>query len=349
MIRLKPLVAPFLKRIRPSPSLEREIIQPQETETIRPPSLLPEMLERVTATPIPSELQFHINAATACEVTHAPVVRWSYRDVLVYPSGYATWSTNDRNNSSKNLKEFMGPLVKVPKLRYCHDSFSCKYFGHWMSDALPKTLIESDDSPCWLPPNQDWQHANDYLDTFNLFHFDAHLVHAKEMVVYQDFAQGSHKRARYSQMRNTLRESFGNLDPTDRVYLRRGATGKRRLVSNEEELIDKLVACNWKIVDIEGANVSDLQRAICKAKVVVGMEGSHLNHAQFGLAAGCSLIILTPHDRFTTIHVGRAIAKQILTGIVVLLGDTTNGYHVDIDEIFRTIELTISNQSTTIQ
>jgi capsular polysaccharide biosynthesis protein len=165
------------------------------------------------------------------------------------------------------------------------------------------------------------------------------LVYADRLITYQDHGQGSHKQARYAQIRDRLHARFGGGDATGCVYLCRGRTGATRLIVNEAALIDDLVARNWQILDIASASVAQLQRALCRARVVVSIDGSHLAHAHLALRPGALMVVLMPHDRFTSIHLGYCRAHGVIPAMVVLLGAQGGGYQVNLDELLRTIDL----------
>jgi len=343
MDRLKPLVAPVTRRILRSVKPEIDILQPEEIESVRPPALLPEMLDRVTDTDEHSTLTYHLDVARSTVVTHAQVLRCTYRSALVRRNGFATWRHNERYSEGQCLGELIGPVLRVPELRYCHSYVSWRYFGHWLTDSIPSALIDPDQGTLWMPPHPEWSDASDYLSVFDLPVPDAAVVHADRLTVYQDFGQGSHKRKRYSMIRDKLHAHFGDGHSGDVVYLKRGSTGVRREIANEEELVDRITARNWKVIDIADTNVADLQRALCRAHIVVSVDGSHIDHAHLSLRPGAVMVVLMPHDRFTTRQVGLCRAHDVSIGMVVLTGGQADGYFVDLEEVLRTIDLAESS------
>lgn len=339
LIRLNPLVAPIISRIIGSAKPETEVLQPKETEAVSPPFVLPGMLDRVTGTDEHSVLSHHLDAARATVATHAPVLRHTYRNALVRRTGFATWRYNERYGDKLTISELAGPILRVPELRYCHNYVSWRYFGHWLTDSIPSALIDPEQGALWMPPHPDWSDASDYLKVFNLSVNDAAVVHADQLTVYQDFGQGSHKRKRYTAIRNRLHSTFGSPGAKGCVYIRRGTTGVQRAIVNEAELIDQLTARNWQILDMATATVKELQQTLCRARIVVGMEGSHLTHAQLSLLPKSIMVILVPHDRFTTVHVGYCNAQRVSIGMVVLTGGQAQGYVVELDEVLKTVDL----------
>ena len=117
-------------------------MQGEETEAVQPPVLLPDMLARVTGTDEHSMLVEHLTAGRKTLVSHAPVLRFTYRNALVWRSGFATWRHSERYDRSRRLAELTGPIVEVPTLRYCHNYVTWRYFGHWLTDAIPSALID---------------------------------------------------------------------------------------------------------------------------------------------------------------------------------------------------------------
>lgn len=337
--RLLPLTAPAVRRVLGPDQPDQEVLQKEEIEAVRPPALLPGMLDRVTGTDELGDLSHHLGAATATYIRHAPVLRRIYRNALVRRDGYATLRTSERYGRALRIKELAGPLVRLSELRYCQSYVSWRFFGHWLTDSIPTSLIDPERGEAWIPSDPAWIHARGYRGSLGIPDLDAPLVLADQLVVYQDFGQGSSKRARYSIIRNKLHSVFGGTNAGDCVYIRRGTTGARRVIRNESELIDQFISRNWKVVDISATSVGELQRVLCGARVVVGMEGSHLAHAQVSLRRNSSLVAIVPHDRFTTLHVGYSNANRVKFGMVVANGSQAGGYHADIEEILRTIDL----------
>jgi hypothetical protein len=297
------------------------------------------MLDRVTAADEHSVLADQLERATSTAVKHSAVTRRTYRNAMVSRWGYTTRRTHQRWKRVPSLGEMFGPIVHTRELRYCYNKFVWQYFGHWIMDAIPTTLIDPERGSAWMPPDKTWHHAAAYIDLFALPLEIAPIVHADELVVYHDLGLGSHKRARFAVLREIVKSRYGAGDAGDCVYLRRGTTGTLRPIAEEERVIEHLSARNWKIVDVAEASVEEIQSALCRAQVVASMEGSHLYHAHLSLRSGGSLIILAPHDRFTTLHVFLARFNGLSPGMLVLDGSRDQGYHVDVDELFRTIDL----------
>ncbi|MFC3086335.1 glycosyltransferase 61 family protein [Tabrizicola soli] len=337
--RFLPLAAPVLRRVFGSATPDVEEVHPAETVAVRPPLALPGMLDRATGTVEGNDLSYYLDVAIATTCTHVPVRRHVYRNALVHPRGFACLCKSERYGNGIGLAELAAPISEEPTLRYCRNYVIQRYFGHWLTDALPSALIDPDRGALWLPPFSHSQHADDYLEAVNLHGVSHRLVHARELITYQDYGQGSHKRGRYEQLRQRLLARFGTDGRAKHVYIRRGRTGVPRWIADEDTLIEALLARNWTVLDVATASVADMQRVLLSAEAVVSIEGSQLDHAIMSLPAGSSMIVLQPCDRFLLRYVGMCQARDIATGFVVLEGSQAEGYRVDLDELLRTVDL----------
>ena len=212
MNRLKPFVAPVLRRLNVAPTPAVEVLHSEETEPVPPVALLPGMMDRVSATDEHSQLSVHLEAMRTPVAIHAPVLRRVYRNALVRRGGFATWCRNERYGDGL-VQGLAGPLVRVPELRYYHSYVSWRYFGHWLTDSIPTALIDAGQGALWMPPHPDWEDARAYLQALDLAPLEAPLVLAERLVVYQDFGQGSHKRQRFGDVRRRLHAAFGGGRP----------------------------------------------------------------------------------------------------------------------------------------
>lgn len=337
--RIFPLVAPVLRRVLGSSSPEIEVLQPAETEAVTPPACLPGMLDRAIATVEGNDLSHYLDVATETSVTHAAALRKIYRNAIVRRKVFATWRSNERIGPDRGLAELLGPITEVQTLRYCYDDVTRLYFGHWLTDAVSSALIDPNRGVLWMPPIPGSTHAQDYLDALDLQLAEGPVLHAREMIAYQDYGQGSHKRKRYDTINQRLLARFGGNDPSTSVFIKRGSTGVARAITNEDALIEALVARNWTILDIATASVARMQRVLLTASVVVSIEGSQIDHAILAMPKGAAMVILVPQDRFLLRFVGLCRARGIRSGFVVIEGRLFDGYRADLDEILRTVDL----------
>jgi capsular polysaccharide biosynthesis protein len=216
---------------------------------------------------------------------------------------------------------------------------SHQYFGHWLQDACSTALLRQEEASLLLDPRPDWPHAADYIAAFGFSPETSPIQIVERLTIYQDFGQGSSKRARYSEMRQRLSTAWPSEDSKKTaIYFRRGSTGVARMISNEEAMIEALAKSGFEICDLSDASVPDIYRRFKHARLVVSVDGSHLNHLYFTMPQGSRLVTLIPSDRFTMNQRGYAQAAGLRYSFLVMDKDST-GYRVKIPDLLRTLDL----------
>jgi capsular polysaccharide biosynthesis protein len=227
----------------------------------------------------------------------------------------------------------------MAKAAYCMTPLTHTYFGHWLLEGCPTALLARSDEAVCLDLRTDWAHAGEYLRAFSIRPQQNENVFVRELTLFQDYSQGSSKRARYAELRTRSATFYGQpLSVARPVYLRRGQSGQARCLSNEDQLIERLEQRGFLVLDASTSSAAELFRGIAAAPLVVGMEGSHLNHVHFSMAQGGSLLVLIPSDRFSLMHFDCSQAFGLHFAALVVERDGA-GYRVDMDELFRTMDL----------
>ena len=372
MQRLKPFVFSFASRVlgTSGPVIE-EVVQPEEFEPVEPPAMLPGSVERIVSADARSSHEEQVARITTRVMRHSPLVRLTYKDVLVAPDGYANWRSGVRFNEAFLADALWSPMSHVESLRYPITGVNRYYFGHWLMDGLSSCLIDPDEAGVLMLPDpasgvtdasrlgrlwnvvsgkarsrpsgsgraEGLSHTDQYRRIFGLDGVPGSLVRADRLITYRDSGQGSHKRARYARMRAMLRDFYPEAPARSAgVYIRRGTTGLIRQIENEDQICITLAAQGWTILDISKVTVDELFHHIHGTRIVAGLDGSHINHAILMLPDDGALMVLSPPDRFTSTHMDHARGCGLGTGHVVLEGQNGH-YRTSADEILRTAEM----------
>jgi capsular polysaccharide biosynthesis protein len=125
------------------------------------------------------------------------------------------------------------------------------------------------------------------------------------------------------------------------IYLRRGSTGIKRSVSNEDEIMTKLREYGFTIVDIGSDKIDDIVGKFMGAKIVISIEGGQLSHFVYSLPEDSALLVLQPFDRFRSMYRSWAACVGIRFGFVVGTG-LDGGYCFSVDEILKTADLLLN-------
>lgn len=215
-----------------------------------------------------------------------------------------------------------------------------KYFGHWLRDDATTYELAKNYGEIVTLPTPKWQDKNIYAELFEQ-NWNSHIYgKIDNLVVFQDYAQNTNKVKRYRKLRNKIRsKASASIDRSKCIYLRRGATGiNRRIVENEDVLIETLDEKGFTIVDVEKHSGSEIINQMMDANLVVTVEGSQQNHALTTLKNGGALVNITHPEIFTACPKDWADAIGFEFGFMV--GDKSDqGFTVNIDDLFRTIDL----------
>ncbi|WP_299592416.1 glycosyltransferase family 61 protein [uncultured Tateyamaria sp.] len=215
------------------------------------------------------------------------------------------------------------------------------YFGSYMRDELPLGLLPPEGAPCITVSTNTYEHEAGYRKILSLPR-PPRMAAARidELTVYSDYAQNSSKAARYRQLRQRLRDYFKDLStsaPTG-VYLKRGATGERRVVANEAVIEQLLSGMGFDIVEPAKLTADEIVKRLLDAPIIVGVEGSHLAHTMYTLADMGTLVVIQPPDRFALPY--KEFTDRLDLGFAFIVGHPAqDGFTVDPDDLKHILDL----------
>jgi hypothetical protein len=346
-------VTPYIRNLRRlfvgpgslrSSAFKEEHLCDAEKYTNHPAIYLPDQIARVTGVDINSTKEMEITSATSNSVTHAPTIAYHIKDAILFDGsvyhGSLRYKITDQNlfNDLTSKQQHLGIAALASS------GFGHRYFGHWLADDCVQYLLaETNGRPACVRRSVCWgNHHGTYERYFGQDWTPIDRARIDHLIVYQDFAQNSLKRLRYTVLRNRLRANFVCKEPRSLVYLRRGETGARRVIQNEGELIDVLTKHGFLITSVETDSLEELLGVLVNAKVVVTIEGSHATHCAFSVPDNSGLIILEPPDRFLAWHRGWSEAVGVRFGFVVG-APGERGYCFSTSEILETVDLMLKS------
>lgn len=345
MLRLDPYINASLRRFGRQVALRDAaasvtVLEPETPTTTSAAVALDGEFERVRALAPGSDMDRARALVHGGPGVKRPLVRYEFEDALVYPTGFSVGGGNFMRDMPLPHKDlFAGKVTTLPKAFSTHSPVSIRYFGHWIADSCPTALLKSDDDALLMTHRADWPHAQEYCRLFDLRPEPSGIYRVEKLTWMDDVGQGESRARRYEELRRRLRDKIASDKPVStHIYLRRGATGARRELGNENELVERLAANGFAIVDIENASVADIMRKCMNAEVCVTMDGSHQNHALFFLRKSGLLMIIQPADRFALTGLQRAPAFG-MQGSFVVADAAEGGYQLDPDRILRTLDL----------
>lgn len=215
-----------------------------------------------------------------------------------------------------------------------------EFFGLWLTDDCPAySLAAKEGTPLTCMPAGEYSHQLEYQTLWGMKPVRAQAAYLKEaVIVHDDWSYGKGKHARFADLRNRLLARLPHA-PHPGVFILRRDSGNSRIMRNELEVADYLrERRGFKVVDVTKHTATEILSASAGARVVAGVEGSHLINGLMVLNPGASLLALQPPNRFCGVIKKSADMEGIHYSFVV--GKPTDeGFEVDTQEIERTLDL----------
>jgi len=212
------------------------------------------------------------------------------------------------------------------------------FFGPYLMSELLLELLGEDPARNISMSTKPYEHEPGYRALLGLKRPPL-VTHAwvKELTIFSEPLQNGSKARRWRILRERLRAVVpGAANPY--VYLKRGATGERRVIDNEEDIERLLCDAGFDVVEPARLTAEEIVRRTLDARLVVSMEGSHLAHLVYTLGDGGTLLVFQPPDRFALPY--KEFTDCLGMRFAFLVGDkTAQGFRIAPDELARMLEL----------
>jgi hypothetical protein len=212
------------------------------------------------------------------------------------------------------------------------------FFGNFVLDTFPLEMIPPPGARRLRARTKPYGHVPGYRRLLDLPEpdFPDHACVGR-LTLYSDFAQNSFKEARYRALRARLRKNLPHPGATAGVFLRRGSDGERRQLVNEAALIDVLSTHGFDIIDLDRMDSAEIAHRALDARIVIGVEGSHLSHAIYTVADAGAFLVIQPPDRFALAYKEFTDRMGMDFGFVVAR-PAEGGFAVDLDDILMMLD-----------
>lgn len=215
------------------------------------------------------------------------------------------------------------------------------WWGHFLEDEIPLQML----SEKFAQPVAHNRHLyRDEICYREILKVESPIRYSvayfDNLLIIDEFAQNPNKTRRYKTIRDNLK--YNVKSGFDRIYLRRGETGARRVLINEDKIIALLEIEGYKVVDISSSSADEIMSFCMGASVVVSVEGSHLAPLLYSMRDFASLIILNPpnqvHTTVADIGVFCGLSSAMFICETTDTGDPSTEFYADPDELCRFID-----------
>jgi hypothetical protein len=312
-------------------------IAPGERRAVPPATMLPGMIERIRGTEFgpPEVVRRHL--VGGFETEEPPTRGYRFRDVdLIDGVLYAAGAQMHLRPRGRRM-----PLYRAPEafaFATLYESWvGNRWFGNWLTDdCLAYGLAAAHGRPVTTRPADG--HVPDYEARLGMAPTRVGDAHFAELALFDDHANNADRRARARAVRERLIAGRPVVEHPG-VFLVRGASGERRLLVNEMAIAERLEReRGFRVLDPSRADVPAIVEACAGARVVAGVEGSHLCHGQIVQPPGSTLLALMPPDR--VVSVLKMPSDRQGHGFAAVIGaDDAGGFRVSADEVLATLDL----------
>jgi hypothetical protein len=320
----------------------REILFPEEKVHFPPSIYVEGQLDKVTGAPAESTKDAEIAAITRLTGTNSATIAYRLKDVAFVDG--SVYVGNLRYFITENSRFGSGPydVHEFKDAALVSSFYGTKYFGHWLSDDCCANLLATElGRPALCLPIDSYFDADCYLSALGQLWAPVVRARIADLTVFADYSFNALRRARYQTLRKRVSARFSRNGRRSLVYLKRGKTGSRRVIQNEDIIIDILAKRGFIVVDPETTPVERIMEILVTARIVVSLEGSHIAHCLYCVPLDSGLLVLQPADRFALNHREWANCLGVKFGFVV--GDASEaGYLFCTQDILRTLDLIIT-------
>lgn len=336
-------VANACGRLRPeleAEAVERWTIAPPEKHYVPPACCLPGQIERISGVDFGSRDEVVHSLRGGFDALQPATMGYRLRSIdLVDGVLYGRAAARHLRQRRRRLPAYLRPSEVASGALY-ESWIGNRWFGNWLiDDCLSYRLAERHGVPMTTAPRQ-LGHVAQYERLLDVGPVHIDDVHFDELILFQDLAQNSDKQARADDLRDRLTTGLA-ADPHPGVFLLRGSHGQRRILRNEMALAETLNReRGFTVIDPMKSSVSELAQACAGARVVAGIEGSHLVHGLVAMPRDAILLAIQPPDRVLSV-LKMTTDRQGQTFAFVVGEGSVDGFTASRDEIDRTLDMAL--------
>lgn len=338
--KLLKLIHRFLKRKPGSLQdfcTQRWEICPSERQRTPAAIYLADDLDKVTAVMADTSWEQEMRRINGGEIEHAATVAYSISDCELLDGSLYKGAV--RQPLTKQPPPFFTSKIEqsIPNGVLASTFYGSLYFGHWLTDDLTMYLAAEALGTAIKPARKPYGHEPGYLNLLNIQPLNVTRAHFDNLILLNDFSQNSYKHQRYQDLRSRLQKSSTPVNDGGRIFIRRGQQGTARLLTNAGKIEQVLHAQGFKILDPEQSTVEQIVSTVLGARLVVGLEGSHMSHCFYTMAKNGGLCLLQPPFRFNNVLKNYTDCLGMSYGFVVGQ-ESGGGFTIDPNELLKVIE-----------
>ncbi|WP_294395102.1 glycosyltransferase family 61 protein [uncultured Sphingomonas sp.] len=299
---------------------------------------LPGEFDRVIQFQHETSPEHELSRVSAGDRRHGATTAYRLKDVLLadgriyYRGGY----TNFRQTDYRRV--LTGPMEHIMQAALTTSSVAERYFGHWLCDALlMEQLAAQRGLPALTFERRAWSHEPGYRAALGLDATKVRQATVGDLWLFDDVGLNDGMVERLQALRGRIAARRPAEGPSH-VFMRRGAMGTARVLTNQQAIEDALAQRGFTIIDPEQMAVDALIATLSHARTVVLVEGSAQSHVIHTMRKGGVALTIQPPRRFNAVLKPYADALGFHWAYAVA-DDAENGFTMPVDRLLRTMDL----------
>ncbi|MCV2869495.1 glycosyltransferase family 61 protein [Defluviimonas sp. WL0002] len=317
---------------------ERWEIAPACPREIRPGIALSGQFDRIRGTEFRTLEQVQRELTGGYVETAGPTFGFRLKDVdLVDGVLYSAKGIRHLRQRSRWRPTYVEPQEVASGALY-ESWWGNRWFGNWLSDDCPRYSLAKEYGKPVCSSLGSSGHVPDYEARLEIAPLRLEKAHFRELLMFDDFTKNDERRGRAEAMRAQLVAAVPH-ESHPGVFLTRGTTGEARVLANETEIAAHLESRHgFRVLDPATSTVEAIIAACAGARVVAGVEGSHLVHGLAVMPPGSALFVIQPPARVTSVlkfvtdRQGMDYAYLVATG-------PDEAFTASIEEVDQTLDL----------
>lgn len=214
-----------------------------------------------------------------------------------------------------------------------------EFFGLWLTDDCTNYKLAAAEGTPITTDIFTSPHMLEYESLLNMNPYRTNAAYLKDAVFFDDdWGNNKKKQEIFNSNKELLLSKFAsNSHPG--VFILRRNSGKTRIMLNEIEIAELMrEKYGFKIVDVTQQSVQEIIAACAGARIIAGIEGSHLMHGLMVLEPGASVLTLQPPNRFCGVLKITTDMQDLNYAFVVGIQKEEN-FYINFEEVEKTLSL----------
>lgn len=300
-------------------------------------------IDRVTRTAYTDHPEVMMHGGVT--IQHAPTRAYLLKDIwMINGSVYKGLHQFLFHHKTKlsTQKNYLPPIIIDTEIKNAsiYSSYDGnEFFGLWLTDDCTNYKLAAAEGIPITTNIFTSPHMFEYEKLLDMNPYRTNAAYIKDAVfIDDDWGNNKKKQEIFDKNKSILLSKFSsNSHPG--VFILRRNSGKTRIMLNEIEIAEQLRdKYGFKIVDVTKQSVQEIIAACVGAKIIAGIEGSHLMHGLMVLEPEASVLTLQPPNRFCGVLKITTDMQNLNYGFVVGIQKEEN-FYVNFEEVERTLEL----------